>query len=364
MLLRNLYLIIVLVALFIVPSSNARDFSLQVLPHAKNPMFEMSSVAKKSSYYTFVHSTIGRKIQALASSSKPGSTNESELAAGHGVSVKLSQNNYNIHVNFPNQATGGRSYGWTSGQVGDWSDKMYLDHLASIVTEKNSKDLGEFYELLIQMLGACNSDDKSLSIESLAENTQRVANNFLAIYTAEEYRAMVPEPHRNWDDALLEVTMLGAFHGGQSKFTKFYLRKFSTQSKEQGSGVYAKTQPGPMASKARGKNAEINDYWQFSANPTSKQSGINITRVDFEKMGEAITKYEKTVAHNRTMEKIQAVVGGDKTNLIKSISQFFTTGKSNDLSKIDELARNVSEFLLSIHDDADKITAWENKGEK
>jgi hypothetical protein len=239
--------------------------------------------------------------------------------------------------------------------VGDWSDAMYLDKLWEVVSGKDEKDIANFYELLIRMLGACNSDDKDLSIEGLQGDTQRVAANFLAIYTAEAYRAMVPEPHMNWDDALFEVTMVAAFHGAQEKLTKFYMLKFTDQSKEQGSGVYAKRRPGPSYEDAKDKDAELNDYWQFSANPDSKQSGINETRVDFEKMGQEITRYEAG-KKNQALRRIQAVVKGDPENVIKSISQFFTRGQSKDVAKIDALAKDVSEFLMNVRDDAGDIT--------
>jgi hypothetical protein len=342
----------------------AADFALPELRQAAHPTFDLSQVAKTTSFYDFMRSRLGTKIQELAPSAKPSRTNQAELEAGHGVSVKLSERNYNVHINFPNAATGGRSYGWTSGKVGDWSDAMYLDHLAGIVGSDDA-NLAKFYQWLVEVLGACNADDSSLSVESLNAASQRVATNFLAIYTAEAYRAMVPQPHLNWDDALFEVTMLGAFHGGQSTFTKFYLGKFSTESKKQGAGVYAKTRPGPSAGKAADKHAEMNDYWQFSANPTSRQSGINETRVDFEKLGTAITKYESRVAHNPTLGRIQAVVGGEsRTNVIKGVARFFTNGRSKDLSKIDSLAQDVSDFLMDVRSDADKITAWELHGER
>ena len=354
---------VLLIAVFASLSVAAKDFTLETLLQAEKPTFDLSDSAKKISYYDLMHSKIGIKMQQLSTNAKPSSTNESELEGGRGASVKLSQNNYNIHINFPNGPEGGRSYGWTAGQVGDWSDKMYINKLFGIVSNGDKGDLGKFYELVIQMLGACNADGKDASIESLEVSMQRVAANFLAIYTAEEYRAMVPQPHKNWDDALLEVTMLGAFHGGQSKLTKFYLGEFSTKSKVQNSGVYAKTKPGPNAESAVDKVAEMNDYWQFSADPASKQSGINITRSDFEKMGRVITKYESEIAKNPVLDRIQAVVGGDGKNIIKSISNFFTNGKSKDLSKIDKLARDVSEFLMNVQKDADEITKWELQGE-
>lgn len=338
----------------------AKDFQLANLPQAQKPTYDLSNLAGKSSYYDFMHKSVGPNLVMMASEEKGFSQNEVVLRNGGGLSVKLSEHNYNIHINFPNQATGGRSYGWTDGQVGDWSDAMYLDNLQKLVTAKDKQNLASFYSTVVKMLGACDSRD----IENLSNQGQRVAANFLAIYTAEEFRAMVPDPHKNWDDALFEVTMLGAFHGGQSTITKYYLGRFGATAKEQGSGVYAKFKPGPSAAAAKDKSrAELNDYWQFSADPTSKQSGVNVTRNDFEKMGEAITRYESRVAHSSSLDKVQDVVG-KSGNVIKSISRFFTEGKSKNPAQINALANNVSDLMMEIYEDADKITAWEKSGEK
>jgi hypothetical protein len=338
-------------------AAEAKDFQLPTLLQASNPDFDLSDVAGKESYFSFVRETVGPKMQKSAP--KGFLDNEKELSAGHGISVKLSRNNYNIHVNFPNASLGGRSYGWTKGQVGDWSDAMYLDRLADVVASGDEKDLASFYKYAIKALGACEVQD----IESLNDDTQRVAANFLAIYTAEAYRAMVPDAHMNWDDALFEVTMLGAFHSGQKTFTKFYVGEFSDSSKVQNSGVYANGRKGPNSDQAKDKAAAMRDYWQFSANPSSKQSGINLSRADFEKMGVMITKYE--AAHkNRALAKVQAIVGGDSKNVIKSIAKFFTTGQSKDVAQIDQLASDVSELLMDIRADAEKITQWELAGEQ
>jgi hypothetical protein len=331
----------------------AADFQLASLVEKQNPTFDLESEAGKSSYYDFMRSNIGKKMLALAPQAKASSTNVSELQAGNGVSVKLSPNNFNIHVNFPDSQQGGRSYGWTSGQVGDWSDAMYLDHLQSAIGGLSSADFSTFYQLLVQMLGACNTVDRSANIEKLPNAAQRVATNFLAIYTAEEYRAMV-NPKLNWDDALFQVTMLEAFHSGQKDLTKFFEGTFQDKSTEQGTGTFSCSGQGTTAAKA--KSADMSDYWQFSK--TSKDSGINETRCDFEKMGTMITTYESTVAHNASLSKIQAVVGSN-SNVIEAISQYFTTGKSK-LAAIPDLAQNVADFLMFVHQDAQKITDWQN----
>ena len=62
--------------------------------------------------------------------------------------MKLGENNYNVHINFPLRATGGRSYGWTNGQVGDWSDRMYLDSIAQLMAEGDEDNIAAFYTIV------------------------------------------------------------------------------------------------------------------------------------------------------------------------------------------------------------------------
>jgi hypothetical protein len=333
------------------------DFTLPKLPQPADRTFDLKKVAGQLSYYDFMHSQVGPSIKQFAPQAKGSETSQSELKAGHGVTVKLSQFNFNIHVNYPESSQGGRSYGWTRGEVGDWSDEAYLDHLAAALKVDDAEEVAKFYKLLIRIVGACNAEDKESSIETLANPTQRVATNFLAIYTAEGYRAMVPvQPRPGWDDALFQVTMLGAFHSGQSTLTKYYMGKFSNQSKKQGPGVYR----GPNAHGAATKDAELNDYWQFSAKPESRRSGINETRGDFVEMGREITKYAKSTG-NKAVPNIEAVVG-ESDNVIQAISHYFTDGRSKDIVKIDNLANDIADLMTNIRQDADKITAWIQQG--
>ena len=79
-------------------------------------------------------------------------------------------------------------------------------------------------------------------------------------------------------------------------------------------------------------------------------------------MGQAITKYEASLSA-QTLAQVQETVG-KSDNVIETTSKFFTTGKSKDLSRIDDFAKAVAAFLLKVRGNADKITAWELNGEK
>jgi hypothetical protein len=340
----------------------ADDFTLAKLPgFAHSFDLTTASDSGKNTFYKFIHKTLAPEMESLAPSAGKV-PNQQALEQGLGVAVRLDDNNYNIHENYPKSAQGGRSYGWTSGQVGDWSDKMYLDNLAVVIVEKDKDDLKNFYQTIIQLLGACDAH----GLATLANNydsktntgvpTQRVANNFFAIYTAEEYRAI--QGTKNWDDAILEVTLLGAFHGGQTTFTKFYRGKFTTRSNVQETGNYyglpSKDKNGKVIPTVA-KDATMDDYWQISK--TSTRSGIHLTAGDYGKMGTAITKYESTKAHNETLSLIQSIVGSGP-NIIHSISTYFTEGKA-DPSKTNTLALAVAQFLDQVNTDANQITAWE-----
>jgi len=359
---RRPLIFVTLFTAVVMPSVHADDFPLAKLPSfAHNFDLTKASDSGKNTFYRFIHETLAPEMESLAPSAGRV-PNQRALEQGLGVAVRLNDNNYNIHENFPKSAQGGRSYGWTSGQVGDWSDKIYLDNLALVIVEKDKNDLKNFYQTIIQLLGACDThglatltNDYDAKTNTLVP-TQRVATNFLAIYTAEEYRAI--QGTKNWDDAILEVTLLGAFHGGQTTFTKFYRGKFTTRSNVQETGNYyglpSKDRHGKVIPTVT-KGATMDDYWQISK--TSTRSGIHLSARDYGKMGTVITNYERTKAQNKTLSLIQSIVG-DGPNVIHSISTYFTEGKA-DPSKTTALSVAVAQFLDQVNTDANAITAWE-----
>jgi hypothetical protein len=334
---------------------------------AKLPTFDLTSaeLKGKQTFYEFMHSDngLGAKMLEEAPKAQPSKTNDTILAKGGGISVKLGKKNYNMHINFPLKSTGGRSYGWSSGQVGDWSDAMYLDHLANVMAAKDAQDMSDMYKVIINMLGKSDST----GIDSLNPETQRVAGNFLAIYTAEEYRAFdkLQAPHKNWDDAIFQATMLAAFHAGQSKLTKFYLGLFSEQAKDQKTneknfddrtgGVYDSTKPGEKYDNADIRDAKMDDYWQMSHDSTSVQSGINLTRVDFQLMGTAITKFEARNPHLKAILAIVKPGKKDAGNVYQALGSYFTEGNA-DISDADQLSTEVAAFQSDVLADAEKIT--------
>ncbi len=340
-----------LLGLAIATTSFAKqDIIIDTPPVGSEGALTLSKACRGKTYYDLMHNVLAAKIEKAGVGSK-AFAEEKDLTAGKSAAVKLDDDNYNFHVAYPHSAQGGRSYGWTKGQVGDWSDVTYLNNLAQIISLDDA-ELATFYQTIIEMLGNCNTSKLANLSDDMA---MRVATNFLAIYTAEQYRAIMGT--KNWDDAILQVTLLGAFHGGQTTLTKFYRNQFSEKAPDQDQCVYFNGEKSPL------RFARMNDYWQLGRTATlvvdqktgkkrcKGRSGINITRTDFLALGRAITAAK---ADSRSLAAVQAIVG-KSPNVFAAISQYFVAGKA-DAAKTEQLAKAASKFLLEVRRDADKIT--------
>jgi len=195
-------ILVILFTAVLIASVRADDFTLAKLPSfAHNFDLTNASDSGKNTFYKFIHKILAPEMESLAPSAGKV-PNQQALEQGLGVAVRLDDNNYNIHENFPKSAQGGRSYGWTSGQVGDWSDKMYLDNLALVVAEKNKDDLKNFYQTIIQLLGACDAH----GLAALTNNYDSKTNSTWRIswWTNDVYQILSRQVHdaiertRNW----------------------------------------------------------------------------------------------------------------------------------------------------------------------
>lgn len=351
---KRIYTILKLVVLstLLFLSSSAKDFVLDVLPQAENPNFDLTKMVGQT-YYDVVHNYIA---DAMAEEGQVrGGSNEQKLKNGGGVSVYLAPDIYNIHINFPKSEMGGRSYGWTSGKVGDWSDSMYLNSLSDMASKESDKEMSDFYKVIINILG--NSDSSGLA--SLKPDSIRVATNYLAIHTAEQYRRIQKRTTR-WGDALLQVTLLAAFHAGQDKFQMFYTGDFTDTVRKKAPGVYANGREGALFDGARIEKAKLDSYHQFSGKtpdmPGSSRSGINLTRNDFERMGEEITRHFEEVG-SKSLDQIKKIIGvkGKHSNIIAAIARYYCEGKAR-AEDTAAMAKAVSEFMIETHMKANHIT--------
>ena len=286
------------------------------------------------------------------------------MACGGGVKIRYNDENYGLNVHYDTtEQRSGRSFGVgpTRG-ANDASDKNYLEDLQDYARTSKT-DLPDFFTALF---GALLNSDASAYAEIKPEG-QTVLTDFLSVFTAEQARNLMDNevaPH--WDAALLEVTLLSAFHAGQSEIKLFYYDP-NTRETTFADTTYKQT---PCQAPSREVQAHMRDYWQFSRNITDpancKRSGINITKKEFRKLGTLITTYVYD-NHREVYDNVIATVGGgrDSDNLYQTLSSFLISESSPEslsAAKVRAATKAWVEFLKVTTKDAAAITtAIENQ---
>lgn len=278
------------------------------------------------------------------------------LVSGGGVGVKIDNNNIAYNVNY---GTGeyekdemtGRSFGEAPKRFAlDASDKHYLSILENYVRSE-STNTQHFYSAILHIL--LNNDTSEYSL--ISENGQAVATDFLAVYTAEQTRHLMADlKNHHWDEALLEVTLLSAFHAGQKDIMVMYDGELTSTTHQQ--------TPGCNENEKRSKKASMIDYWQFSTSTdpaNCNRSGINITRRDFRALGAAITEYQR-IANPELVANIESLLGlrKESKNLFADLSKFlinYKTAHSLDSQTL-TLAEEFTYFLMQTQQHANKLS--------
>src|SRR5207245_7770731 len=95
-------ILVILFTAVLIASLRADDFTLAKLPSfAHNFDLTNASDSGKNTFYKFIHEILAPEMESLATS--VGEVpNQQHLEQGLGVSLRLDDNNYNIHENFPN----------------------------------------------------------------------------------------------------------------------------------------------------------------------------------------------------------------------------------------------------------------------
>lgn len=280
------------------------------------------------------------------------------LVSGGGVAVKINTDNYAYNVNYgtgemQHDEKTGRSFGEAPDRLAlDASDKHYLQILEDYVRSEG-ENISDFYLALMKIL--LNNDTSHYN--KISEAGQVVGTDFLAVYIAEQNRhLMVDLQTHHWDEALLEVTLLSAFHAGQRKLMVMYNGKLTDTTHKQTPGCQvAQREPTEKA-------ASLIDYWQFSTSTdpaNCNRSGINITRRDFRSLGQAISDYQRE--HNpELVEKVERHFSSKKQNgnLFAQLSAFLINFETpTELSRQQlQLATDFTEFLMQVRRDANKIS--------
>lgn len=280
------------------------------------------------------------------------------LVSGGGVAVKINSENIAYNVNygtgeFEKDEMTGRSFGEAPSRLAlDASDLHYLKILENYVRSEGAQ-VENFYRVLLQIL--LNSD--SSSYQKISDTGQAVATDFLAVYTAEQDRHLMAELQtHHWDEALLEVTLLSAFHAGQRNLMVMYQGELTDITLKQASGC--------STDERAQQKASMVDYWQFSSSQdpaNCNRSGINVTRRDFRKLGTMITAYERE-NHPELVENIERHFGlaKESTNLFADLSKFlinYETPEKLDKETL-ELSEDFTAFLMQVRKDANKASNY------
>lgn len=279
------------------------------------------------------------------------------LVSGGGVAVKIDDLNTAYHVNYGTGNTDkdemtGRSFGeGPTHLASDASDKMYLQTLEKYV-RGGGDNISIFYQSLLEVLTNCDSSNYG----KISPEGQTIATDFLAVYTAEQDRHLMAKlKSHHWDAALLEVTLLSAFHAGQKNIMVMYDGELTAKTKKQA--------PGCDTTERALQPASLTDYWQFSSStdPAScKRSGINVTRKEFRRLGKDISDYERE-NNPDLVDRVEKHLKGVKTggNLFAELTDFLINYKTPaQLDKKDlSLAADFTAFLMQAKKDANKASS-------
>ncbi|MBK24626.1 MAG: hypothetical protein CME70_11580 [Halobacteriovorax sp.] len=225
------------------------------------------------------------------------------IKKGEGVEVILGKDVTTYHVKYKadhedkversGRSFGAVGYGSIKKYVADASYKHYLRTLERVL-RGSDEEVEAFYSAIIKLI----TDSDPTELAQLETKSKQVASDFVAIYIAEQYRRLTAtqgeylgRSHR-WDDALMQVTLVAAFHSGQDQMQMFYEGEFTGEVYNQNACLYKAPGKEEERANTEKREARLYDYWQFTVRSECPgRSGVNLTRRDFEKLGRALTDH-------------------------------------------------------------------------
>lgn len=284
------------------------------------------------------------------------------IKSGEGVEIKLGDDVTTYHVKYKSDdedkvERSGRSFGVvgfgsTKNYVADASYKHYLRSLEYVLRGSDS-DVEAFYTAILKVI----TDSDPTGISKLKVKSKQVAADFVAIYVAEQYRRLTAtkgqalgRSHR-WDDALVQVTLVSAFHSGQDEMQMFYEGSFTGQVYHQNECLYRARDTEERREETKTRGARLYDYWQFTVRSECPgRSGVNITRRDFEKLGKALTAQLNSTTSMKDLELGSAY---DK-NFFKAATVELLNGTFD--YKATEFTTVIVDALMTVRADANRIS--------
>ena len=319
---------------------------------------------KGQPFFNVMKDVIYPEINTQASNRTASWNHLNGIKRGEGVEVILVADVTTYHVKYyadteDKVERSGRSFGAVgSGQVKKYiADASYKHYLRSLeyVLRGSDKEVEAFYSAILKVI----TDSDPSDFSRLKTKSKQVAADFVAIYIAEQYRrltatkgAYLGRSHR-WDDALMQVTLVSAFHSGQDQMAMFYEGEFSSQVYDQDACLYRASADDSKRELEEKRNARLYDYWQFTVRSECPgRSGVNLTRRDFEKLGRALTRELngedlKELELGRSYEKnfIKAATKDLLTGEFVYVASDFTSIIVNALLELRSNANMISEGL-------------------
>jgi hypothetical protein len=291
------------------------------------------------------------------------------FANGGGASVKFAKDNFAYNVHYAvNEKKSGRSYGTGPGRgANDASDKDYLTALEAYTKESKDNQEAFYKNMFLALLNTDTSQYDDVTAEG-----QGVLTDFLAVYIAEEARNLMglndlSKIRPYWEAALLEVTMLAAFHSNQPALKLFYTNTVENSTVSFTDTVNNQEPCAKPGTTFRSRKAGLKDYWQFSRNVNDpkncKRSGINITKKEFRALGKAITKYmfSKNKTTYNAVFKAMGSPSRSKDNMYEALSYYLMNGSTPAVlpaEKVTEITDAWIKWLAYTRDNAEAISSW------
>lgn len=287
------------------------------------------------------------------------------LVSCGGSSMKFAPDNYGYNIHYgtgaqiKDQQTG-RSFG--ASRIYRATDSSYTHYLSNLEkyamgTPENVK---EFVTTIIETL--TNASPRNYG--KVNDVGDAVLTDFFAIWTAEQTRNLMDgKIDLHWDAALLQVTLLAAFHAGQDEITLFYrdplTNKVSFTNKTfelawPSKNHNSKTCDVDLKTR-KNKKASLKDYIgvHYKLYEHCGRSGINMSKSEWKLLGQEITGFlDSSLEGRRHLERIRKHLA-DVIDLERN--EFGKKVKGMDSDVLREIAR----YLINDKTPA-KIRNWES----
>ena len=298
------------------------------------------------------------------------------LASCAGSHLKLADDNYAYNVHY---GTGemdkddrtGRSFG--ASRVYHATDSSYTHYLSEL--EKFITDTPDNVKPFITTVMETLTNSEPRRYKDVNDQGDAVLTDFFAIWIAEQDRNIMDgrvKPH--WDAALFQTTLLASFHAGQDEIKMFYRDPLSNELYFTDATFklawprkdHANEECVVDLESRRVKDASLTDYIgvHYRTYKHCGRSGVNMSRKEWQKLGQEITAYVAETSEGRKMlQNVRKYMNGKgekyrgRPDIYRELAYFLISDKTpGKIRGWYSLSRNVATLLQYVQDNANEIT--------